>query len=138
MVWPKTAPADRLPFGLARFPSLSRTTVRPVPIHLTPETIESGGPVEARDLFRSATPENEVAIGLDLRDSPMKSRCRRVVLRNRRGAPIPAGGVLVAPLGAMTRPAAAIGSSRILGSTPKTGHRRRTDRGLVSPAAFPV
>jgi hypothetical protein len=48
--------------------------VRPVPIHLTAETIESGGPVEAPDLFRSATPENEVAIDLDLRDSPMRDR----------------------------------------------------------------
>ena len=58
----------------------------PVPIHLTAETIESGGPVEAPDLFRSATPENGVAIDLDLRDSPMKSRCRRPCWRRSGGA----------------------------------------------------
>jgi len=42
--------------------------MRLAPIHLTAETIGSGGPVEAPRPFRSAAPENEVAIELDLRD----------------------------------------------------------------------
>jgi len=67
MIWPKTAPADRLPFGLVRFPSLSQTPMRLGPIHAA-ETIASGGSVEALDVFRSATPESEAAIDLDLRD----------------------------------------------------------------------
>ena len=68
MVWLKTAPADRLPFGLVRFPSLSQTPMRLGPIHLAAETIAGGGSVEALDVFRSATPESEAAIDLDLRD----------------------------------------------------------------------